>query len=229
MSQVLPSPWSVCIRSAKANIVPGLVLQSMAALLLISYYWWPATRSIWESIGDLKLVMGLWFSFVFSALFGGLLPFVLLVGKGKIPEGMVLKLAIFYLVFWAYRGVEVDLVYQLLGSIFGDVQTVSVIAKKVMVDQFVYSFLWSGPTTALAFRWKDSNFSFSKTLSGLDARFFKMEMPAMVISIWVVWLPTVCVVYALPAELQFPMFNMVLVFFVLVASSFEKEDDRATT
>ena len=36
------------------------------------------------------------------------------------------------------------------------------------------------------------------------------------ISAWIVWVPAVLIIYSLPANLQIPLFNLVLCFFSLV-------------
>jgi hypothetical protein len=43
-------------------------------------------------------------------------------------------------------------------------------------------------------------------------------MPALVLAAWMVWTPTVCLVYSLPSGLQVPIFNVVLCFWVLLVA-----------
>ena len=210
-------------KAFRENLVPAIVLQTFALILVLSYYFVPSTLSVWDALAHLKVKLGLAFPIIFTSLFGGAIPFAILALKGKISSAVWNKTLAFYLAFWAYRGCEVDLFYQLMTFLFGDQQTFWVVAKKVAVDQFVYSLFWTGPTTALLFEWKDQAFDIRQTLKKFGRDFWLKTMPSFIFSIWIVWLPAVTVVYCLPQHLQFPLFNIVLVFFVLLVSSLKKE------
>jgi hypothetical protein len=219
-----PEPWfNIYKKAFRENLVPGVVLQTFALALVLSFYFLPVTRQFWDSVAELKVKLGLAFPVIFTSLCGGLIPFGILAFKGKIVSAVWWKTFWFYLIFWAYRGSEVDLFYQLMTHVFGDQQTFGIVAKKVMVDQFVYSFLWTGPTTAILFEWKNEAFNLASTYRKLDRLFWLQTMPSFIFSIWIVWLPAVTVIYCLPQNLQFPLFNIVLVFFVLLVSSLKKD------
>lgn len=51
----------------------------------------------------------------------------------------------------------------------------------------------------------------------------------MVFGCWIVWTPTVAIVYQLLLNLQFPIFCLVLCFFVLLISSLEKPNPEQPT
>jgi hypothetical protein len=56
----------------------------------------------------------------------------------------------------------------------------------------------------------------------MDRKFFCVKIPTVVLSNWLVWIPAVSVVYAMPAELQIPLFNLVLCFWVLLLAVLNK-------
>ena len=212
-----------CKKAFRANILPAIILQAFALLLLFSYYYLPATRKVWESIGDLKDHLGWIFAIIFSTIFGAWIPYLALLCQKKIVVGQRFKVFLFYTAFWAYSGLEVDLFYNYMGFLFGDQQDAVSITKKVLCDQFIYSFLWTGPRTAILFLWKDLDFNLGATIKRMNRDFFWGQMPAYIFSIWLVWIPAVSIIYSLPMNLQFPMFNIVLCFFVLLVSSLQKE------
>jgi len=136
--------------------------------------------------------------------------------------GQIARQGLFYVLFFAERGVEVDAFYRLQVVLFGDGNDVETIVKKVLVDQFVYSMLFAAPINMLCFLWKDLDFSFSKLKEALDWSFVTFRWPCGVVSAWIVWIPAVSCIYVLPSSLQIPLFNLVLCFFVLLLTFVSK-------
>jgi hypothetical protein len=93
-----------------------------------------------------------------------------------------------------------------------------VILKKVMVDQFVYNLFYAVLCVAVFNRWKDSGFSLTRCKASLNKQFFLEDMPVMMVTTWLVWLPTTAIVYSLPSPLQIPLFNIALCFYVLLVT-----------
>lgn len=149
----------------KRNLIPALVLPLFCLLLLWSYWETERGKAFWDGIASAKAHHGWIAAALAGVLFGGLLPFLYLFFRGAIPRGFFLAQLAFYLGFWFWRSLEVDFLYQTLAHWWGDRQSFGVVTKKVLFDQFVYVPLWSAPTTALLFGWKDRGFS----LDGLKA------------------------------------------------------------
>lgn len=129
----------------------------------------------------------------------------------------------FYIVFWACKGIEVDLFYTLQALWFGNANDFSTILRKTAVDQFIYSVFWAVPSMMICFLWMESNFSFGDTLPKLNKRFWLMKIPTVIVSNWLVWIPAVSIIYSMPASLQLPLFNLVLCFFVILLTVLSKE------
>ncbi len=68
---------------------------------------------------------------------------------------------VFLCAFWGYKGIEVDLFYQLQAKWFGDGADAGTIVMKVFIDQFVYNPIWAVHSGAIPFLWKDCGFSFA--------------------------------------------------------------------
>ena len=206
----------------KQNALPGLALWILALLLVLADWIIPPAHAVFQSVGMLKGRYGLAFSATTSAFFGGAVPFLFLLLTGKIHRNRLVAELAFYVLFRAYKGVEGDLFYRLQSHLFGNHATPGTIVRKVLVDQFVYNPIWSAPTTALAFMWKESAFSWRAVKSRLDFDFLTFTVPVTLMSTWAVWIPAVAIIYCLPAPLQIPLFNLVLCFWVLVLSFISK-------
>jgi hypothetical protein len=69
----------------------------------------------------------------------------------------------------------------------------------------------------------ESSWSISEAKQAMDRKFFSVKIPTVILSNWLVWTPAVCVVYAMPNELQIPLFNLVLCFWVLLLAVLNKK------
>ncbi|MEM9280908.1 MAG: hypothetical protein AAGA96_03710 [Verrucomicrobiota bacterium] len=210
--------WANSLKGARANLIPGVTLWAIGVVFVVTYYMAEGARAGMDAIAELKERWGFIYSAVATGLFGGLIPFLYLWGSGRIPAGKVRSHGVFFLLFWSSRGVEVDALYRVQAWLFGDEASLSIIATKVAVDQFVYCPFWSAPLTALLYAWKDSGFSWGRTRERLRQRRFCFDVASVLLSIWVVWIPGTAIIYSLPLALQIPLFNLVLCFFVLVIS-----------
>jgi hypothetical protein len=206
----------------RQNALPGLALCSLALLLVLADWTIPSAHSVFQSVGMWKGRYGLAFSATSTAFFGGVVPFLVLLVSGRIRRDRLSAELAFYALFWAYKGVEVDLFYRLQSHLFGNHATAGTIVRKVLVDQLVYNPIWAAPTSALAFMWKESAFSWAAMKSRLGLDFVAYSVPVTLMSTWAVWIPAVAIIYSLPAPLQIPLFNLVLCFWVLVLSFISK-------
>ncbi|MET0356516.1 MAG: hypothetical protein ABW044_07035, partial [Cellvibrio sp.] len=134
-----------------------------------------------------------------------------------------LGLLFFYLVFWGLKGVEVDFFYQLQGDWFGYDNTLKTIVLKTCIDQFFYSALWAAPSITIIYLWVESGYDFRKWTNAMDRKFFTVKIPTVILSNWMVWFPSVSIVYSMPQDLQIPLFNLVLCFWVLLLAVLNKK------
>ncbi len=214
-------------RSARENALPGLILWCFACAVVALYYLVPSVNGALSALGRLKAAGGYGYSALATALFGGFLPFFWrwLSHRGtpspwKVPAWQA---GLFLTLFWAYKGVEVDFFYRLQALMFGSGAGFSTIAPKVLMDQFVYNPLWAGWTQLLGYWWLESSFRPSALA---DRSFWGSLGPRLVtvlVSTWAVWIPMVSVIYAMPGDLQVPLFNIVLCFWGLMLASLTKE------
>ena len=210
------SPWRTGLRGARANLLPGLALQAGALALAVAYYRHDATRELLGRLAAWRVETGFAFSFVSTALFGAVLPLLYLWSRSATRTRYRASQAAAIIAFWAYKGVEVDALYRLMAFLFGAGHDVRTIAVKTFFDQFVYCPFFAVPLTVLIYEWIESRFDRRAVLADLRAGgWYRRRGMAVLISSFGVWLPAVCIIYALPTPLQLPLQNLVLCVYTL--------------
>lgn len=202
----------------RQNRLPCLVLNVLAIAFVTSYYRWPAVAGMWEALGAFKVRWSFAFSCVSTMFAAAVMPFFIQWAMGTLPaEGRWKRLGL-RMLFWGYRGMEIDLFYRLQGMLFGHGHDVRTLATKVVVDQFVMSPIWFVPTYVIALRWIDLGGSWARAKASLDRQFWTRTCPMVLVTNWLIWIPALALVYSLPAALQFPLFSVVMCFFILIVT-----------
>jgi len=227
----LPTPasdiFTPIVRSLRRNLVPGLLLQGLAVLFITAYLGSHRARALFDGIGAVKARFGYGFSAVSTMLFGGVVPFVVLFGMGRVDRAIFWRSLLFYMLFWTWKGIEVDAFYRTQAFVFGNAASVATITKKIVVDQLVYNPLWAGPTQVWFFLWKECRFSRATMRPHFAEQSLGRRVVIVVVSSWLVWIPTVAVIYALPVALQVPLFNIIICFWSLLLSSLSQREAGA--
>ena len=210
----------------RKNALPGLALWLLALLLILADRTIPAAHATFQSVGTWKDRYGLVFSATTTSFFGGAVPFLLLLATGRTRRDRLAVELAFYLLFWAYKGVEVDLFYRLQSRFFGDQRSREPSYARCWSTSSFTTPSGAAPVSALAFLWKESAFSWKTVRSQLGFALMTFTVPVTLMSTWAVWIPAVAVIYCLPAALQIPLFNIVLCFWVLVLTFISKRPAR---
>ncbi|OYV03902.1 MAG: hypothetical protein CFE26_19720, partial [Verrucomicrobiales bacterium VVV1] len=139
------APWTAGIQAARANVVPGLIVQALMLTVLLAYYFYPPTRTWLDQLATVKSRWGYGYTALSSMVAGALIPELLriLVFQRATVKRENLSNLLFALPFWCFMGVVVDFFYRRQAGWFGEEATLAVVAKKVLVDQFLYSPLFS--------------------------------------------------------------------------------------
>ena len=211
------------IKSAMgANLLPGLCLQLFALTIGLSYFYWPASQQTFQFFADLKAEYGAVYAVISTSIFGGLLPFLYLFLSGKVRFLPFTQL-LFYIIIWATLGGLINAFYGLQIVLFGEGTDWLTILKKTSFDQFVFTVFVTSPLIALAFLWKDQQFNWHKTKMYFDD-LIKVQIPTTIVTTWIIWIPAVSLIYMMPSNLQIPLFNLVLCFFVLILAILNVDD-----
>lgn len=222
------APWAAGWRSAKANLLPGFILQLFALSLVLAYYFHAPTRAWCEKLSAIRQEEGFLFSIVSTAIFGGVLPGLYLKLNPATRNRYDFKQLAFLVGLWAYRGFEVDLFYSLLAKFVGAVASPGVVVTKMAIDQFVYSPLIAVPVSYFAYFWCDSHFNTKALVADYRTRhwYLRKVLPMLIANLGV-WLPSVAIIYSLPSPLQLPLFDLVLCFFTLLLAHLTRKSGQA--
>jgi hypothetical protein len=210
----------------RQNRVACVLLNLLVIALVASYYLVPPVAAVWDTVGAFKQHWSYGFSLASTVFAAVLLPSFVQWMLGTLPVEGRLKRLILLVLFWGYRGMEIDLFYRFQSWLFGDSTAASTLVKKVLLDQFVISPLWFVPTYVLALRWIDCGGTWARTRPTLNREFWLYTCPVVLVTNWVVWIPTVALVYSLPAALQFPLFSVVMCFFILIVTLMTRAPQR---
>lgn len=218
-SERVPPPWKAGVEAARANALPGAVLSVFAVGLLLSYWYVPAVAAVLERLGQIKSDGGWLFVAVSTALFGGLIPGLVQRARPTMRHTMPWSHLGYIMLFWAVKGIEVDLLYRVQAMWFGQGADLATVVKKIAFDMGFYCPVWAVPSTVAAYAFKDAGFSWSRLRREEkvgSVAWYKRRVIPVAISNWAVWVPAVSVIYCLPLALQLPMQNLVLCFWSLL-------------
>jgi len=212
------NPFSIGFRAARANLLPGLIIQGMMIGLVLGYYFWPPSRGCFEYLAAAKGRWGYGFSFCSSVVAGAVLPIVFKIAvleKGRVTRGDLPDF-LFLAAFWGMEGMIVDGLYRFQGVMFGSHVDLPTVVKKVCVDMFLYNPLFAAPYTVAWYEVKNGGYRLSTIGRVFTGKFYREQAIPALCATWAVWLPVVSAVYALPPLLQIPLFALALTFWVLM-------------
>ena len=204
--------------AAKANLAPALVLQALMLGLLLGYYLSPAVAQRLDQFADYKLRHSFTFVMIAAVLAGAVVPEVFLVvffQRGRLTRRNLRNLC-FTIPVWAIDGSLVDLLYRTEAAWFGNVVTAPVVVAKICVDQFAYNPFFAAPFGVLTYEWKNTGFTFDSLGRGFTWDHYRDKVIPTLLATWAVWIPLMAIIYSVPLALQFPIFSLALVFWVLL-------------
>ncbi len=217
---ITESPWHAALRGARANLAPGLVLQAFAITVVLAYYFHDGSRVWFERVATMREDVGVLFPMATTAVFGAIIPTVYQWILPATRSSQSWAKAAALVVFWAYKGAEVDLLYRVLADLVGSDNGVGTIIIKSSLDQFIYCPLWAVPSCWAMYAWIAADLSVATVWNDLRTPgWYKRSVLPVLISNLGVWLPAVALIYALPTALQLPMQNLVLCFFTLMITT----------
>jgi len=212
------SPLTLGWEAAKANAIPGFILQGMMLAILIAYYTSENFAAGLDRLAHFKQQSGLVFVIAAGILAGAILPELFLIfffQKGKLHRQNFRNLA-FTVPTWAIDAVLVDLMYRANMIWFGDAVTVGIVFAKICVDQLGYNPFLAAPGEVLVYEWKNDGFSWSSVKRAFTWNHYREKIVPTLLATWVVWAPLMAIIYSLPYPLQFPLFSLALTFWVLL-------------
>ena len=212
------APWLAGLRAARANVVPGLIVQALMLAVLLAYFFYPPTREWLDRLAEIKSRWSYGYTAIASVIAGALIPEllrVLVFQKGQIRRENGANL-FFTIPFWCFMGIMVDFFYRCQAGWFGAEATFAVVVKKVVVDQFLYTPLFASPVTAWLYDWKNRDYRLAGLRDFFTRDYYAGTIFPRLLAAWVVWIPVVSILYSLPSELQIPLFALALSLWVIL-------------
>jgi hypothetical protein len=212
------APWAEGLRAARANLVPGLLVQSLMFAVLMAYYFYPPTQHWLDALALVRARWGYGYSMLNALVAGALIPELLrifLFQKGKIQPANAANLA-FSIPFWCVMGLAVDVFYRYQAHWFGAEASVAVVLKKVLVDQFLYNPLFAVPVTSWLYDWKSRGYRTEGIGVFFTAGYYRDVIVPGLFATWGVWIPVMLILYSLPTLLQIPLFGLALSLWVML-------------
>jgi hypothetical protein len=212
------APWKIGIRAARANFLPGLIVQGAMLALLLAYYHHPATTEALGRLAELKQRTGYLYTAVSAMIGGAIIPEILRIlffQKGRFQAHNISNL-LFTIPFWSVMAITVDLFYQLQARLFGTDVDFSTVTIKVLVDQFGYTAFFATPMTCILYDWKQQGYQPRTLLRVFSLEYYRTTAFPVLITNWAVWIPLITILYCLPLSLQIPLFGLALSLWVLL-------------
>lgn len=221
-------PWQMGLRAAKANVLPGGIVQLMMLAVALGYYFYPPFQALLNELAVFREKTGFLFSALITIFGGALLPEFLVIvcfQRGKVTRKNFIDF-LFLLPFWAFIGVFTDAFYRFQGVLFGNTPDVATVVCKVAFDQFVYTPAIGVPLCLFYYKWKDQR----GRLRGIPnywnpMKYSEQVFPAL-IGCWGVWIPLTSIMYALPKNLQIPLFGLANSLWVLLLLFMTRHDSK---
>ncbi|MFD2255536.1 hypothetical protein ACFSSA_02510 [Luteolibacter algae] len=212
------APWSAGLRAARANLVPGLIIQLVMLALLLGYHFYPPTRFWLDQLAALKESWGYGYSVLAAIIAGAIIPEIMRIivfQRGK-ADSRNLRNLLFSLLFWSFMGFIVDAFYRSQALWFGDESNVRTVTIKVLVDQFIYNPVFAAPFTACMYDWKNSGYRRRVIPHYFSWHYYRDAVIPTLFATWGVWIPIVTILYSLPSLLQIPLFALALSLWVMI-------------
>jgi hypothetical protein len=224
------APWRAGLQAARATALPGFALQAGALALVLAYYHHTAPREALTRLMAFREELGVVFSIVSTGIFGGVIPALYLRARRATRNRYTIAQAAGITAFWAYKGFEIDLLYRLQARFVGEGTAPATIALKTIFDQLVYCPLIAVPVTVLVYAWVDAHYVVAPVRADVRRpRWYARRVLPVLLSNLGVWVPAVCIIYALPTPLQLPLQNLVLCFFTLLLAHVTAREASADT
>jgi hypothetical protein len=220
------APWRAGLRAARANVLPGLIVQGAMVVLLVLYYFHGPSRGMFERLAKTKEAWGFGYSILAAAVAGALVPALLRIvinQRGRV-RGKNFQELLFTVPFWGSMGFIVDVFYRCQAQWFGDEPVPSVVIPQVLVDQFLYNPLFAAPVTVWLFDWKNRGYRMTREF--FTPRYYRDHVVPALFATWGVWIPVVTVLYLLPEPVQIPLFSLALSLWAILYAWMSEEQAR---
>ena len=201
--------FQIALGAVRRNAVPMVVLWAVAVAAVAAYYAFPTVAAALEPLSRWQTESGWLAAFANRVVFCGLLPGAFLLAVRSIRPPRVALVIFAYCLWGGLWGVACDLFFTLQTALFGAGCDFLTLAKKTLVDQFVWNMFVCTPANAAFFPWVESGFTRPGSV--------RSGFLPMLLANWIVWMPVMAAVYAFPLPLQIQLVGLASALWMLVA------------
>lgn len=204
------------LASARANVVPMVVLWAMAGALVVGYYFVPGIERGLEPVRQWQTDCGWVAAFLNRFVFCGILPgvFMLTMKTLSVPRP---GLAIAAQTLWSgICGIVSGWMFELHALWFGTGTDFGTLCVKTAMQQFVWTPFFFAPVGALVYFWIGRDFSWGRCKTDYSQNFWWKTVLPNLFANWVVWFPCSMLVHMFPTALQIQLTGFVNAYFCLV-------------
>lgn len=191
------------LASARANLVPIVILWGLGVAAVAAYYWIADFRAALDPVFRWRTEYGWKVVFPMRAFFCGVLPGIFLLSMGSLrPRHPILTL-IAQVVWCGAWGVLCDWFYAVQDLLFGAGYGVGTIVQKTLVDQFPWTVLVVAPPNAVFYFWLGRDMSLARCRREWPKGGFLAEILFQnLVCNWIVWIPLTLAVFCFPQPLR---------------------------
>ena len=208
--------FRIGLASARANLLPMIVLWTLAGALVGAYYLLVPFRGMLEPIAGWHREFGWRAAFVSQAIFCGILPGVFLLAFRSIRPRHPFLTILAQSLWCGCFGICNNEVFHLMASALGDNAHVLTVLAKATFDQFIWTIAVIAPANAVFFFWLGRDFSFARMRCDWPRLFFRRMVMPNLIPNWIVWIPVSLAVFSFPVPLQIHVNGIVCTFWTLM-------------
>jgi hypothetical protein len=199
---MVTNPWKIGLKAARANLIPGLVLQAAAFALLAGYLWSPPVCEALAVVSGWQLRYGVAFSLGSYFFFCGIIPYLFCLSIPALRPKAPGKALLFAFGFWIPMGLLLPQFYAFQSFLYGDGTDAWTLTRKVLTDQCVYTAFFASPAAAIVHLWKAHDYRWTEVAPLLGRGWFRRLVVPNLVMNWALWFPSMLVVYSLPPALQ---------------------------
>ena len=221
--------WRRGIVALKSQFAAGVFLWFVALTVWVLYFHAPLFSLFLDDLGKTKENWGFKFDMLTVGLSAGILPSSimslqrLVTDPGETRLRRELLLITSHTIMFSIYGVWIDLFYSLQTILFGTGADLQTISLKVAVDQGILCPFIDVPMVQMLLLFIDFSLNCEQFAAEVKRRgmwtahgiLSDWWLPA-ILTTWLVWIPSLFIVYSLPGALQFIMFSIVMTFWTMI-------------
>ena len=216
MCNKLMGPLRIGYESAKANLVPMVVLWLVAAATSVGYYALPGFAGLLEPLAEWQRTNGSPAAFASLAVYCGIVPGLFMCAIKSLRPRHPLATVVLLSLWAGLWGVVNNGMYTFLDGWIGSGNDFSTLLRKTAFDEFVWTVFVSAPCHSVFYFWVGRDFSFSRTRAEWPSSYvYDVYLPYL-LSNWAVWLPVLFAIYSFPLPLQIQLAGLSSSFFALM-------------